>query len=90
MDKYKKNEMVFKAFCDESRLKILDILKNGELCSVDILKILNIKQSTLSHHIKVLCESGVLSGRREGKWIYYYINKEGLDKAIDLIKELYE
>lgn len=76
---------VFKAFDDINRLKILEFLNNGEQCACDILTQLNISQSTLSHHMKILVESGVVSNRKEGKWTYYSISEEGLNRAKSII-----
>lgn len=72
---------VFKAFCDESRLTILDILKSGERCACDILDQMEIGQSTLSHHMKILCDAGIVRGRKEGKWMHYSIEKAGIASA---------
>lgn len=87
---YEQHAMVFKAFCDEKRLAILAMLRAEELCACEIQENMSIGQSTLSHHMKILCESGVVVGRREGKWIYYSINPEGSAYAIQLLKELTE
>lgn len=77
--------MVFKAFSDESRAEILGLLKAGEMCGNSLLEKMEISQSTLSHHMKILCESGVVAGRREGKWTYYSISKEGGEEARRLL-----
>lgn len=86
----KKEEMViiFKAFSDESRLSILGLLKDGEMCGNDILEKMKISQSTLSHHMKLLCESGVVVGRRQGKWMYYSISAMGAETAAKMMQEL--
>lgn len=76
---------VFKAFDDKNRLAILDFLNSGEQCACDILTQLNISQSTLSHHMKILVESGVISSRKEGKWTYYKISRTGMNYAKSLI-----
>lgn len=86
--KYKKNIKIFKALCDENRLMILEILQQGEKCAFKLLEEVNIGQSTLSHHMKILCESGIISSRKEGKCTYYCIDKEGSYKAQRLLKEL--
>ena len=80
-NKYEANSKVFKAFCDENRLMILEILQSGEKCACHLLKKINISQSTLSHHMKILCESGVVKNRKEGKWTYYSISNEGCEYA---------
>lgn len=79
------NTKIFKAFCDETRLCILELLKSGEKCACKLLEELEIGQSTLSHHMKVLCESGIVVSRKEGKWSYYSINKSGVDATKQLI-----
>lgn len=90
---YKESSKIFKAFCDESRLKILEILLTGEKCSCemcgnDILEKLKISQSTLSHHMKILTDSKIVIARKEGKWTYYNINKQNVDYAISLLNQL--
>ena len=87
-NKYEANSKVFKAFCDENRLMILEILQSGEKCACHLLKKINISQSTLSHHMKMLCESGVVKNRKEGKWTYYSISNEGCEYAFSLLKIL--
>ena len=84
---YVDNARVFKAFCDENRLRILELLRSGEKCACVLLDDLHITQSTLSHHMKILCDSGVVQGRKEGKWVHYSIDAEGADRAIALLKQ---
>ena len=79
---------VFKAFCDENRLQILEMLRSGEKCACKLLENLNIGQSTLSHHMKILCESGIVVSHTEGKWTHYEISKEGSAYAKKLLDEL--
>jgi ArsR family transcriptional regulator, arsenate/arsenite/antimonite-responsive transcriptional repressor len=76
---------LFKAFCDENRLHILEVLKQGEQCACNLLDTLTIGQSTLSHHMKILLESGVVSSRKDGKWVYYALSEEGCQLATDLL-----
>ena len=76
---------IFKALGDENRLSILDDLRDGEKCACELLEKLQISQPTLSHHMKILCDSGVVRARKEGKWIHYSINQNGLKDAIDLL-----
>ena len=75
----KKTAVMFKAFCDENRLQILELLRDGEKCACSLLEEMQITQPTLSHHMKILCDSGVVVGRKEGKWMHYSISQEGLD-----------
>lgn len=84
---YIENAKVFKAFCDENRLRILELLRSGEKCACKLLEELHISQSTLSHHMKLLCDAGVVQGRKEGKWVHYSIDTQGAEKAVDLLKE---
>ena len=77
----KKVPVVFKALCDENRVRIIQYLKSGEKCACKLLDDLNIAQSTLSHHMKVLCDSGIVNGRNEGKWMYYSISAFGIAQA---------
>lgn len=79
---------MFKAFCDENRLQILELLRGGERCACSILDEMKITQPTLSHHMKILCDSGVVVGRKEGKWMHYSISEEGLQNAIHYLNEL--
>lgn len=72
---------VFKAFCDENRLKILDQLRAREKCACELLDYLCVTQSTLSHHMKLLCDADVVKARKDGKWIYYSINIDGVERA---------
>lgn len=83
-----KNAKVFKAFCDENRLQILELLQGGEKCACVLLEKLNIGQSTLSHHMKILIQSGIVNARNEGKWTYYSISLQGSQNAIDLLSKL--
>ena len=76
----KKIAIIFKAFCDENRLQILDLLRDGEKCACRLLDEMQITQPTLSHHMKILCDSGVVIGRKEGKWMHYSISKDRLNE----------
>ena len=79
---------VFKAFDDINRLQILEMLRESEKCACELMEDLQISQSTLSHHMKILCDSGIVTGRKEGKWTYYSISKEGSRKASELLELL--
>lgn len=78
----------FKAFCDENRLMIIALLRSGEKCACVLLEELEIAQSTLSHHMKILCDSGIVASRKEGKWTYYFLSGEGCDKTKQRLAEL--
>lgn len=84
---FESSTRVFKAFCDEKRLNILKLLQSGEKCACSLLEELDIGQSTLSHHMKILCDSGVVVARKEGKWSYYSIDEMGVIKAKELLED---
>jgi len=88
MDQFTSKALIYKAYCDENRLRIIDILTLGEHCACDLLEQLPIGQSTLSHHMKILVDSGIVSQRKNGKWVYYSLNDEGCKKSIDLLNEI--
>lgn len=77
----KKTAVIFKAFCDENRIRILQLLQSGEKCACMLLEEMNITQPTLSHHMKILCDSGIVTGRKVGKWTHYSISPEGVKYA---------
>ena len=79
---------IFKALCDENRIKILQLLQGGEKCACVLLDDLHITQPTLSHHMKILCDSEIVVGRKEGKWTYYSISREGAAAAVKCLQEL--
>lgn len=84
----RKTALIFKAFCDENRIRILKMLRNGEKCACRILDELNVTQPTLSHHMKILCDSGIVVARKEGKWMHYSISPESAKTAADCLTEL--
>ncbi len=86
--KYECNAKVFKAFCDEKRLRILELLQDGEKCACKLLESLDILQSALSYHMKILVESGVVESRQESKWTHYKISEKGSAHAVTLLREL--
>lgn len=79
--------LIFRALGDESRLQILDILEDQEMCAADLLKLMPIVQSTLSHHMKILCEAGLVICRKQGRWSYYTVNKQLFEEAADRLRE---
>lgn len=85
---YEERAKIFKALCDEKRQKIIELLKSGEQCACVLLEQLDMPQSTLSYHMKILCESGIVEGRDEGKWTYYHISSEGSQKAVALLTDI--
>ncbi|TGE33166.1 metalloregulator ArsR/SmtB family transcription factor [Desulfosporosinus sp. Sb-LF] len=86
--KYETNAKVFQALSDPNRLKIIEMLQSRERCACEILADLKIAQSTLSHHMKILCDSGLVDSRRHGKWMYYSLSKEVCEAAKNLLAEI--
>lgn len=83
MNSYKEYTLIFKALGDETRLKIVEMLSCGELCACDILESFHITQPTLSYHMKILTDCGLIRNRKEGSWIRYRLNEE----LAELLKE---
>lgn len=75
----------FHALADETRLQIIDRLRDGEQCVCDLTDLLQTGQSRLSFHLKTLKDAGILRDRREGRWVYYSLNPEAIAKLEDLI-----
>jgi transcriptional regulator, arsR family len=84
------NAKVFKALCDPKRLKVLELLRKGEQCACVLLEQLDLTQSGLSYHMKILVDSTLVESRQEGKWTYYKISQEGRENAAKLLLELTE
>ena len=82
------NAKVFKALCDPNRLAILALLRSGEKCACVLMEEMGMPQSSLSYHMKILCESGIVTSREEGKWTHYQISRQGSEKAVALLKTI--
>ncbi|HAX18210.1 MAG TPA: transcriptional regulator [Actinobacteria bacterium] len=85
-EKYNDFVQMFKGLADETRLKIIDMLSSGELCACKILKEFDITQPTLSYHMKILTDCGLVNARREGAWMKYTINNENFKKLKEILK----
>ena len=84
-NKYNQNAMLFKALADTNRLMIVDMLSCGELCACKILEGLGITQPTLSHHMKILCDCGLVNSRKDGKWTHYSLNLTAAEHLKDFL-----
>ena len=71
--------LICKALGDANRLKIVRLLSGGEKCACKLLEAFDISQPTLSHHMKILCECGLVCARRDGKWTHYFLCRETLE-----------
>ncbi len=80
--------LLFHALSDETRLSVLEMLRDGERCVCDLQGDLDAAQSRLSFHLKVLKESGLVTDRKEGRWSYYRLAPDALSEAHDLVRAL--
>lgn len=85
---YQENAKVFKALCDPRRLAILEQLRSGEKCACVLQEPMDLTQSGLSYHMKILCDSGLVVSRQEGKWTHYRLSESGRARAVRLLLEL--
>ena len=81
----RKTALIFKAFCDENRIRILKMLTSGEKCACVLQEPMDLTQSGLSYHMKILCDSGLVLSRQEGKWTHYRLSEVGRDEAVKLL-----
>ena len=79
---------LFHALSDETRLSILERLRFGERCVCELTDSLEAAQSRLSFHLKVLKDAGLVTDRREGRWMYYTMNSEALGEVAELVEAL--
>ena len=82
-----KTALLFKALGDENRLRILKLVSQGEdLCACRILDELDITQPTLSHHMKILKDAGLISARKQGRWMHYSISENAINKGVECLQ----
>ena len=79
---------ICKALGDPNRLQIVQMLADGEKCACKLLEKFQITQPTLSHHMKTLCECGLVDVRKEGKWSHYSLHAETVEALGDFINKL--
>jgi len=87
-NKYSQYAKYMKALSDETRVRIFAMLSQGELCACHILDYFKFTQPTLSYHMKVLGDSGLIVSRREGVWVKYSINRENLKELLDFLEKV--
>ena len=85
---YNENSLLFKALGDPTRLEIVDMISCGELCGCKILERFNITQPSLSHHMKILCDCGLVKGRKDGKWTYYSLDEKAVMNFKDILAKI--
>ena len=82
--------LIGKALSDKNRVEIIKLLSEDELCACHLLEHFDIKQPTLSHHMKILKESGLINVTKKSTWSYYSINKETINKYTQFLEETYK
>lgn len=85
---YTEYAKIFKVFADPKRLKIIDMLANGELCACKILEEFQITQPTLSHDMKLLTDIDLVIPRKEGKWTHYSLNLNKMNEIYKTVGKL--
>jgi len=81
---------IFKAMADPCRLVILKFLREGEFCVCEIMAALDKPQSTISHHLSILKDTGLVKERRDGKWSYYRLSDGAIIEMMNQVKLLAE
>jgi ArsR family transcriptional regulator, arsenate/arsenite/antimonite-responsive transcriptional repressor len=79
---------LFHALADEIRLEVVELLLHGERCVCDLMAALDMAQSRLSWHLKTLSDAGVITGRKEGRWVYYSLNESAIAEARAILGSL--
>lgn len=85
---YDNYALIFKALSDSTRIEIVEMIKCEELCACNILKMLSITQPTLSYHMKMLKDVGIVKCRKKGSWMHYSLNNEKLKEVECFLKSL--
>lgn len=88
MGNYQEDAKVFKALCDPKRLAILEQLRSGEKCACVLQQPMDLTQSGLSYHMKILCDSGIVTSRQEGKWTHYRLSEFGGARAMERLRAI--
>ena len=88
MGNHQEDAKVFKALCDPKRLAILEQLRSGEKCACVLQEPMDLTQSGLSYHMKILCDSGIVTSRQEGKWTHYRLSASGSAWALERLRAI--
>jgi ArsR family transcriptional regulator len=83
-------QAVFKPLSNEHRIRILEALRDGELCACEIQVVLDAPQSTVASHLRELKDAGLVNTRRQGKWTYYRIGDTAVLQLLDIANALVE
>jgi ArsR family transcriptional regulator len=79
---------ILRALADEKRLRILELLRGGEQCVCDLTDVMAAGQSLLSFHLRTLKEAGLVTDRREGRWVHYSLNPETFAELEDMLGDM--
>ncbi|MDJ0959351.1 MAG: metalloregulator ArsR/SmtB family transcription factor [Acidimicrobiia bacterium] len=85
---YQLHASVCKGLADPKRLLILNALRDGERSVTDLVDDLDIPQANVSQHLAVLRDRGLVTGRRDGQWVYYSLTSTKIVEAMDLLREV--
>ena len=85
---YGEYALIFKALSDSTRLEILEMIKDKELCACHILKKFNITQPTLSYHMKILKDVGLINCKKNGSWMHYSLNEKTIIELESFFRSL--
>ncbi len=77
----------FRALSDPTRLRILELVAQGEQCVCELAAAIDVPQPLLSHHLKTLKQAGFITSRKEGRWNYYALNRERLETCVCTLEE---
>ena len=79
---------LFHALSDETRLEIIELLRKGERCVCELTDSLKAAQSRLSFHLRTLKDAGLVTDRRDGRWVHYSLNREALNEMAEFLREV--
>lgn len=83
-----RSALAFHALSDETRLAVVERLRDGERCVCELMDLVDASQSRLSFHLKVLKDAGLVGCRREGRWAYYWLVPDAFAGTVEALKEL--
>ena len=87
-NKTERSVALFHALSDETRLEIIELLRKGERCVCELTDTLDAAQSRLSFHLRVLKDAGVVSDRKDGRWVYYELDPEAFEELGTLVSSM--
>lgn len=82
VDQINHKTRILKALANETRLKMVHLLRDKEMCVCELMIALNLTQPTASHHLNILENSGIIQNRKEGRWVFYRIAESPLTKYL--------